>query len=339
MHLHWLSLLLLLPFSATAAEPVRIILDTDMYEDCDDAAALAMLHVLDDRGECDLLGVMVNGPSQHGLKATDMINTYYGRPDLPIGVAEELGTKQIHSWTFYIRDKPFPADITRESAPPATELYRRLLAESPDKSVVIASVGFLNNLARLMESPPDGISPLSGKELIQAKVRELAVMGGNYQRGGSTYNLDRHYQEAAAKVINGWPGRVTYLGEEIARLKPYLNGPRLWSETGPGNPVRYAYTSKLKWTEDKQRAWHIADQATVLYAVRGTGNHFRLETKGSNHMPPDKPGYVKWRETPDPEGDQEQAYLVLTGTHEALNREIEDLMVAPPKTAPAPKAP
>ena len=33
-----------------AAEPVKLILDTDMSGDCDDAGALALLHALADRG-------------------------------------------------------------------------------------------------------------------------------------------------------------------------------------------------------------------------------------------------------------------------------------------------
>ena len=42
-----------------AAPPV--IFDTDVGSDVDDVLALAMLHALTDRGECELIGVLLSG--------------------------------------------------------------------------------------------------------------------------------------------------------------------------------------------------------------------------------------------------------------------------------------
>ena len=44
----------------TPVPPVKLILDTDMSGDCDDVGALALLHALVDRGECELLATIVN---------------------------------------------------------------------------------------------------------------------------------------------------------------------------------------------------------------------------------------------------------------------------------------
>lgn len=38
-------------------------------------------------------------------------------------------------------------------------VYRRALAAQPDGGIVIASTGYLGNLADLLKSPPDSISP------------------------------------------------------------------------------------------------------------------------------------------------------------------------------------
>jgi hypothetical protein len=46
--------------SAAAVPPVRIFFDTDMHTDCDDAGALAVLHALADRGECEILATVVS---------------------------------------------------------------------------------------------------------------------------------------------------------------------------------------------------------------------------------------------------------------------------------------
>ena len=45
---------------AADAEPVKVIFDTDMYTDFDDAGALACLHALADAGECEILATISN---------------------------------------------------------------------------------------------------------------------------------------------------------------------------------------------------------------------------------------------------------------------------------------
>ena len=54
------------------------------------------------------------------------------------------------------------------------------VAKAADNSVMISSIGFLSNLANLIISPLDSISPLSGVDLVAKKVRGVAVMGGGY---------------------------------------------------------------------------------------------------------------------------------------------------------------
>lgn len=43
-----------------SAEPVRLIFDTDIGNDVDDALALGVIHALQSRGECELLAVTVS---------------------------------------------------------------------------------------------------------------------------------------------------------------------------------------------------------------------------------------------------------------------------------------
>ncbi|MCG8384357.1 MAG: hypothetical protein MJA30_02350, partial [Cytophagales bacterium] len=90
-HFFGIALLLLSMGLTTNFAQQQIIFDTDMATDCDDAGALAMLHALQDKGECELLGVMVNDPDKDASGAVDVINTYYGRGSIPIGVVDETG--------------------------------------------------------------------------------------------------------------------------------------------------------------------------------------------------------------------------------------------------------
>ena len=71
---------------AEAADPVPLIFDTDMGNDVDDALALAVIHALQSRGEARLLAVTITKDSKSAGPYVDLINTFYGRADIPIGV-------------------------------------------------------------------------------------------------------------------------------------------------------------------------------------------------------------------------------------------------------------
>src|SRR5690606_19727593 len=45
---------------AAAIEPMKIIFDTDMSSDCDDAGALAVAHYLVDQGACEIIAMGVS---------------------------------------------------------------------------------------------------------------------------------------------------------------------------------------------------------------------------------------------------------------------------------------
>ena len=60
-------------------------------------------------------------------------------------------------------------------------LLRRTLAAAEDHSVVIIQVGIAANLADLLRSPPDAISPLAGQQLVEKKCRLASVMAGCFE--------------------------------------------------------------------------------------------------------------------------------------------------------------
>ncbi len=139
--------------AALLAEPVKIIFDTDMASDCDDAGALAVLHALADLGEAEILAVVTNrkDPSNASAAAVSAINHYYGRPDIPIGTDKD-GAKTPPRWNHpssfcaALRDE-FPHSAKPDDEmPDALDVYRETLAAQPDGSVVICSVGALSNL-------------------------------------------------------------------------------------------------------------------------------------------------------------------------------------------------
>src|SRR3990170_1863134 len=162
--------------------PVRIIFDTDMDTDCDDAGALAMLHALADRGEVALLATMVSSYHPWSSPTVDAINTYFGRPDLPIGAPKATPAGKDFGSRFARQiAESFAHDIrSNDHASDAVAVYRQVLADQPDTSVVIVTVGDLTNLSNLLRSGPDRHSPLTGRELVARKVKHYVAMGSRY---------------------------------------------------------------------------------------------------------------------------------------------------------------
>src|SRR6185295_11094338 len=95
----------------------------------------------------------------------------------------------------------------------ATEVYRKVLASQPDKTVTIITVGFLTNLSALLQSPPDKYSRLNGKELIKRKVKQLLCMAGRFP-SGSEFNVKMD-AVASQFVFNNWETPVLLSGVEI----------------------------------------------------------------------------------------------------------------------------
>jgi hypothetical protein len=62
------------------ANPVTLIVDTDIGFDVDDAGALAVANKLADFGEVNLLAMGFATSNQYGAAAINAINSYYGRP-------------------------------------------------------------------------------------------------------------------------------------------------------------------------------------------------------------------------------------------------------------------
>ena len=77
--------------SLAHSAPVQLIFDTDMGNDVDDALALAMVHSLQSLGECKLLAVTTNKDNPYSPLLVDVINTFYGRGDIPIGAVKNSG--------------------------------------------------------------------------------------------------------------------------------------------------------------------------------------------------------------------------------------------------------
>ena len=191
--------------SATAhAGPVRIIFDTDMGSDCDDAGALAVLHAYADRGLAEIVGcIYSSGKVPFGAGIVEAINIYYGRPEIPIGAAHDDAVGDpVDKMTAEKLAKDTAAYghtiIHSRAAEEMTAVNRRLLAREPDHSVIYLTVGHTKGFHDLLVSEPDDVSPLSGRELVATKVTRWVAMGAL-----GANNKDGHYRKEWNLHFNG----------------------------------------------------------------------------------------------------------------------------------------
>jgi purine nucleosidase len=238
-------------------EPALVILDTDISSDIDDAGAVAVLHALARQRNLEILGMMVSSGDPWGAACLKALNTWYGQPDIPVGAVRGESVADTSKYTRVLAEAIGTDDYIGEQVPDAVTLYRQLLADQADGSVTLISVGYFTNLANLLESEPDDISPLTGVDLVQRKVKHLVSMGGQYPHGRE-WNI---FQDAAAaqKVAERWPGSLTYCGFEIGRH--VLTGKGLRA-LDPSHPLHQGYTLYNDLTD--RPSW---DQLTVLLTM------------------------------------------------------------------------
>lgn len=276
--------------SASAAEPAPpppgMIFDTDMGNDIDDALALGVIHALQSRGECKLLAVTSTKDNDFSAPYCNLVNHFYKRGEIPVGAVRNGKTPEDSK---YIRvpveakdgdQSRYPRSLNSgKEAPEAVALLRKTLAAQPDHSVLMVVVGFSTNIARLLDTPGDDVSPLSGKELVAKKVRLLSIMAGMFtaEKRHKEYNVYIDLP-AARKVYADWPTPIVASGYEIGLAIEYPVTSILHDfNYVPHHPLRESYELYLKMPYNRA-TW---DLTSVLYAVRPNHGYFGQSESGT----------------------------------------------------------
>ncbi|HEX5168053.1 MAG TPA: nucleoside hydrolase [Cyclobacteriaceae bacterium] len=290
-------------------KPVSIIFDTDIAPDYDDVGALTLLHAFADQGEVNLLATISCNTFETTVPTLSVINTYFRRADLPVGVTKGSFPNQDCSqeWAQFINGRYPHALKSNDQAEDAVVLYRKTLAAQPDHSVTIVSVGFFTNLANLLNSKPDAYSSLNGNALVKKKVRQLVSMAaslGKDGNGGKEFNVAID-AKASQKVFDEWPTPMVLSGFEIG--EKVLTGIKLISkESIQNSPVKDAF--KVALEKDKNTSGRNSwDQTAVLVAVKGLEPYFGyrkinlqiMDDGKSVLIPGNKFTYITFKQTPE----------------------------------------
>ena len=312
------------PQEGAVASPEKIIFDTDMGPDYDDVGAIAILHALADLGECEILATLASDGHPSIAPTIEMFNRYYGKGGIPVGIPDNgvANFTASNNWNDSLLVRFAPDLKSKTDYPKASEIYRKVLASQPDKSVTIVTVGFTTNLAELLKTGNDDYSPLSGVELIKKKVKKWVAMAGRFPEGRE-FNVFID-SVSSSYVLERWPTPILFSGFEIGER--IFTGSKVAEKNDQNNPVSWAYKYNLATYENKpvknRMSW---DQTAVLCAIRDPERYFYVCGPAKIIVNPS--GYNNW----DPDSTKDHYFLVHKYPYQDISDTLEGLMMYQPK--------
>ena len=307
----------------------RVILLTDYAGDCDDAAAMAIAARAHEQGDINLLGVVVTSTVATSAPGARGNLDAYGLESVPVYAYQgSVGTYN-DRYSIQMRDEFGVPGQTRTAYQDDVTGLRTLLAAAPNGSVKLIDVGAPISTARLLASPADGISPLTGAELIAAKVAGLWAMAGNFPTGVSEYNMNRDVASSQAVYAN-WPTPIYAHGGEV--------GATIFTGPAPGtiyghDPVRTAFDAFQNvyggiLQNGRRQSW---DPATVHHAIYGNQALYSLSAPGTIAI--DGAGVSTWTA-----GGGNRQYVIKTATDAEIAASMQALIDDYAIIVPSPSA-
>ncbi|MGV8878920.1 MAG: nucleoside hydrolase [Sphingobacteriaceae bacterium] len=285
--------------------PSLVIFETDIGNDIDDILAMDMLYKYADEGSVKILAINSNKISPYSVRMIDGLNIWYGYPKIPTGKVAISGIDTASNYAKTVYDfktnnkRVFKTAIREDQVPLATEIYRKVLSQQADHSVIIISTGFSTNLAKLLGSKADKYSKATGMELVTKKVKFLSVMAGNFEDPAfHEFNVEQDISDAQ-KIFSEWPTPVICspfeLGEKILYPASSIENDFKWTAH---HPMVIGYENYLKMPYDRP-TW---DLTAVLYAVEGLSNYFdqsptdklSVNDQGATHFTADPAGLHRY---------------------------------------------
>lgn len=287
--------------NANTDDTVHVIFDTDMGNCTDDLLAMQALFALQAKGECQVDAVLSSAKHKGSQVFLDRAMHYYKADDIPLGFVE--GEKDLIEFIPYytladeMNEDGTPllegTGVDISSRPAGWQLYRETLAKLPDKSAVIICVGMASNIGDLLNSEPDDISALSGRELIEQKVKTLYLMAGCFEkvelrRKPGEY-LETEYNvrgdiPLAKQVLENWPEDLVLVPLEAGMDFPCIRDDVLNDYADQPDSLLYLTYSRWKVGESESGdvGPHWWDPIAVAYALDpSAAPYFEEPVRGS----------------------------------------------------------
>jgi hypothetical protein len=273
-----------------------VIIDTDFSTDVGDFGGVNLACIAHKLGYINLLGVIVCTTATKTVGAACAVAEWWGITGLQYGVWKGYAVDAANSAfvTDLYDNFPHAAIGLSATVQDSTVAYRTLLASAADGSVDIVTIGYGQTLSALRQSVADGISPLTGQQLISAKVRRVWTMGGQYPGpNGAEWNFkgglvaDTNITTAWADIATSLPVPWYLVGFEAGTFTAGGTSGKAPTDIGYHAYTAAGYTSG-------RTAW---DELPVLMCIQN-GTDF-VFTRGTNSALLHNPFKVELPLTPD----------------------------------------
>jgi hypothetical protein len=243
------------------AKQATVIFDTDMCGDVDDVGALYLLLSASKKYDFNIAGITVNVNSVNEYPAVMSMLKENGMTDIPIGVYDgENPESGSHAPYVEFLARQYGGKICENSA---AEIYKKVLADAEDSSVVVVSVGFFNNINHARNADVN---------LFDKKVRAVVAMAGRFddEIGFPEFNI-REFADDSREFIENYSGEMIFGGFEIGyKVMTDLRG------VDYNSLLLEAYRM---YTDGRmiRESW---DPLTVDFAVNGENEIYSLSARG-----------------------------------------------------------
>ncbi len=254
----------------------EIIIDTDIGSDCDDVMALSYLISAAKSGQIKISAVTVSHRTPFAYKAVSALFSAFGET-MPLFGQIKTGLEEYaDNYCRELADR-FYNDGTEPVISDAVCILRRALTNAQGKAI-LCGIGPATNIARLIRSGPDEISPLDGRALLKEKCSKIVMMAGEFRDNTDGIRIPEWNVkcdiDAAKTVVENCDNEIVMLPYEVGA--DMITGEALTKEFGCTHPLTCAFITFNKGTGGR----HSWDPATVLYAVQGCGDFFSESASG-----------------------------------------------------------
>lgn len=245
---------------------------TDLDSDIDDVTAIALAINMAETAGLELSYIVVGSRNDYAAHCARVLLDAAGYTGTPVGqIQTPVEANSTSLYTQPVAELAAPVTL-RSGYPSAATVMRTALAGMPDGSHKIISMGCLTEVDALLRSPADGISALTGSQLIAAKVISIDAMGGRFPTSGLTESNVQGDEPSANYVAANTPV------------------PIYWATYGAGNDVTHAlpvtgYSSvnpfKVAWQAYGVSSRPSWDLVSVIHAIAGTADMFQRSEAGN----------------------------------------------------------